>query len=255
MICSSKTGLVRSQNEDNFCFLGKTMPMKHQSLEGVYKAKGRCRNFPLVGIFDGMGGHTMGELASFAAATALADTTSSKRTSPWTKAELSDTLLALNAAVVNAGEQYRLTSTGSTGTLLALNEDTLLVANLGDSPAFLFRNGAMLELTERHTDEELMRSIGIVGRRPRLVQYLGVPDDDIVLKPHTQQETLQDGDVILLCTDGITDMMPIERIRKAVADGSDLRRAYTRLRDQTQKAGARDNYTILLCRIEKGNTI
>lgn len=248
MVCSTKTGLIRDNNEDNFSFLGRVMPQDHQSVDGLYSSKGECARNVLVGVFDGMGGHAKGELASYVAAKALSEIAGKGRKDPWMSDELAQLLRDLNAVVLRAGEEARATNTGSTATLLTIDATGFRVANLGDSPAFLFRDGQMRELTERHTDENLMRELGIVGGHPRLVQYLGVPESEFVLEPHVAREQAMDGDVVMLCTDGITDMVDDADIQAAVGDGTNLRRTYTRLRDATLAAGARDNFTILLCR-------
>lgn len=247
MVCLSGMGLVRENNEDNFCFPRVMMPQEHQSLEEPCFARGACGENQIVGVFDGMGGHARGELASFVAAKTLAQIADAHE-GDWTEEELVHVLRSLNEAVVRAGEEHRARSTGSTATLLALGCDSFFVANLGDSPAFLFRDGWMCELTKRHTDEELMRSLGVVGARPRLVQYLGVPESEFILEPHVVCESIQDGDVVLLCTDGITDMVDVAGIQAAVEDEADLRSVCARLHDAAMAAGARDNFTMLLCR-------
>lgn len=251
MVCSSKTGLVRGNNEDNFCFFGKVMPMNHQSLEGLYSSTGSCADGALVGVFDGMGGHARGELASFTAAEALAAIAREEREGSWDGERLAQALRDLNAAVLDAGVRAQAKNTGSTATLFALNGGDFVLANLGDSPAFLFRDGRMRELSIRHTDAALVQSFGMKVRgRPRLMQYLGIPEDVMGLEPHIACEQVQDRDVILLCTDGLTDMVDVADIQAAVGDGTNLRRAYTRLRDATMAAGARDNFTVLLCRLD-----
>ena len=249
MVCSSKTGLVRDRNEDNFCFFGKVMPQEHQSLDGLCSSQGACAGNPLVGVFDGMGGHALGELASFAAAEALSGIASGEHVESWTDADLVQALLDLNDAVVAAGEGANATGSGTTGTLLALGPAELHVANIGDSPAFLFREGQMRELTVRHTDEALRQSLNMPARTPRLTQHLGIPASDFVLEPHVASERIQNGDVVLLCTDGLTDMVDEGTIYQAVGDGRDVRRSYALLRDAALTAGGKDNFTILLCRL------
>lgn len=249
MLCSSHTGCVRDHNEDNFSFFGVTLPMEHQTLDGRYAKEGECRMTPLVGVFDGMGGQARGELASFIAAEGLSELALKGVGAGWDEESLTDVLCKLNTAVVRAGASNHATSTGSTAVLLALVEGEFLVANLGDSPAFLLRDGCLRELTERHTEAKLLESLGVTNRRPRLLQYLGIPEDEFVLEPHIARESAQEGDVILLCTDGLTDVVAEDDMVTAIGDGADLRSAYAGLCDKVLSAGAHDNFTVLLCRL------
>ena len=106
----------------------------------------------------------------------------------------------------------------------------------------------MLELTKRHTDEELFRSLGMKDAKPRLMQYLGIPESEFILEPHVTCETIKDGDLVMLCTDGVTDMVDDAGIQAAIGDGADLSDACARLHDSVPLAGAKDNYTMLLCK-------
>lgn len=251
MLCSSHTGCLREHNEDNFCFFGKTMPLEHQSLNGRFKLNANCIKPIVVGVFDGMGGQSRGELASFAAAQELARIAAAKDGAPWDDETLVQLIRHLNSVVLLAGEDQRATNTGTTATLLALDDGVFRVVNVGDSPAFLIRDGEMTELTVRHTDQKMLESLGITGRRSKLMQYLGVPEDEFVLEPDIALEEARDGDLILLCTDGLTDIVDQAAIQKAMETAGNLRDAYAILRDQALKNGGRDNITVLLCRLNR----
>lgn len=243
LACMTDTGRRRPHNEDNFVFLGQLMPQEHQSLGTVLTAEVTADEPTCVAVLDGMGGELAGEAASYAAALALRDAQGAVEP---TVASLDGAFRAMQDAVSAVRVNARLSSIGTTATVLVSQGARALVANLGDSPAFLLRDGSLVTLTVAHTDAELLRELGI-DRRPGLTQYLGMDEGDAPIEPHFQPLALEPGDRIVLASDGLTDMVGLRDIAQAMREAESPRELVSRLCEQALEAGGADNITIIAC--------
>ncbi len=166
----------------------------------------------------------------------------------------------LRAAVEHANNslyQY-LQSTGtreagSTMTAVVIHGDTLYVANVGDSRTYLIRNGQIAQLTRDHTltqrkiDQGLIRpeQAELDPDRSVLTRSLGAgPTVQVDIFPPLQ---LASGDVVLLCSDGLTDMVEDAEIARLVG-GSSPKRAAQRLIAAANKRGGFDNISVVIAR-------
>jgi protein phosphatase len=143
---------------------------------------------------------------------------------------------------------------GTTMTLaLSMGQD-LLVTHLGDSRAYLLRQGRLHRLTRDHTVAQVMAEQGLLAPREAATSRLRhVLTRSLSAKaggaePDVQEVTLQDGDCLLLCTDGLTDMVPEETIAQVLAGGGTAEAACRRLVEEALAAGGRDNVTAVVAR-------
>ena len=204
---------------------------------------------PLFAIADGMGGAQAGELASRLAAAAVGRDEASGLTG-------GDRVLALieaaNRSVYEraAGDES-VSGMGTTMTVALVEDDQVWVGHVGDSRAYLLRDGALEQVTEDHSlVAELIRSgrltpdeAGDHPHRSVITRALGTdPDVAVDVMPVPTQP----GDVFLLCSDGLTDMISTRDILGAVEDSRDLDDAARSLVDAANGGGGEDNITVVL---------
>ncbi len=224
----SHVGLVREGNEDSYA------PATDDASEGPV----------LIAVADGMGGHTAGEIASRIAIEAATGTGVVAGDDPRERVELANE--AVIAAVI---ENPLLAGMGTTLTLGVFEAEGLLrVGHVGDSRAYVLRNGDLRLLTTDDTVvDELLRAGHIsedeARRHPRrhfLTQSIGMPDIEVALI----EEQLSAGDRVLLCTDGLTNMVPDDEIRRLLGAAESPSEAAWNLIDAANAAGGHDNTTV-----------
>lgn len=241
------TGRVRRNNEDNFCIDGLSLPRNHGDMAPVSRTL-EPGNPHLLGVFDGMGGHRDGELASFLAAACFAGNREPARDG---RELLTRLCVQANDLICDAADGSGM---GTTCAVLYLYGGGYTVCNLGDSPVFLLRRGELRELSLEHTQRASYEAAtGKSAPRERkfpLTQCLGIPREEMLIEPHTRSGRLRRGDVFLLCSDGITDMLTPGEIRELLSRGETPEEAVSCLARAALEAGGRDNLTALCLRVE-----
>jgi PPM family protein phosphatase len=203
----------------------------------------------LVAVADGVGGAVAGEVASSAAIDVLAGL--EKR---WLTGALDDELAA---AIVDGNERIGFLAEcrpeylgmGTTVTAVAI-EDGYVVANLGDSRAYLHRDGVLTQLTR---DDSLVQELidsGVLDaaaarRHPQRSVVLRALDGDPSRRPRMRTLSARAGDRLLLCSDGLSDFVPAEELARALAMGS-RDAAADRLIELALAAGAPDNVSVVV---------
>jgi protein phosphatase len=153
----------------------------------------------------------------------------------------------MNRRVRGMKERERSASAGTTALLFAVSGGDALICFLGDSPAFLLREGVLRRLTRPHNDAELLRKLKIPGRRPSLTRYLGIEESGSAVRPEFVRVPLCTGDRFLLCTDGLTNMVAEDKIREIMTAEAESGSCAGVLLKEALSAGGRDNITIVLC--------
>jgi protein phosphatase len=144
---------------------------------------------------------------------------------------------------------------GTTLTAVYLDDGTVSIAHVGDSRAYLFRDGALQRLTKDHT------LVGALVDEGKLTEEQAAehPQRSIITRalgpePTVEVDTwtypVRPGDVLLLCSDGLTSMISDEQITAVIGATDDLALAAQRLIDEANAAGGRDNITVVLFRVE-----
>ena len=243
--CLSLTGRVRRENQDRLYFAGQILPENGDLT--VPLCRTQAAGAPLfLAVFDGMGGEANGALAAALAAEAFRDTVEGEDVP--LPAALTEALLLGNRRI--CGEMARgLPPMGTTAVAACLRGEELLLTNIGDSPAFLLRRGSLTRLSAEHTEAALLSRWGVPVRKPRLTQFLGIPPEEMVIEPHTLRLALQPGDWLLLCSDGLTDMVPPAELPALLEERAPVARNLLRLGDEAMARGGRDNLTAILCRL------
>jgi PPM family protein phosphatase len=213
-------------------------------------------------VADGMGGAAAGEYASAAAVEVvlryLRDHWSGRdRPTPETF------VIAMYRATIRANDELHmiqkerrdLEGMGTTATVAGLLGDTLYVAQVGDSRAYLVRDGKAVQITR---DQSLMQRLIDAGeiseeaaaqsdRRNIILQALG-PEAHV--KIDLTYQRLRRGDVLVVCSDGLTGQVKPEEIASHVGDGSDLQRACAQMIEAANTNGGPDNITVVAARFE-----
>ena len=209
---------------------------------------------PLFVVADGMGGAQAGEVASRLAAETFSadlpdDGTSEQR--------LEARAREANQRIHDVSQEDRaLNGMGTTLTAAYLDGDELALAHVGDSRAYLLRDGELTRLTRDHTlVEELVRRGELTEeeaaehpQRSIITRALG-PEPDIDIDLHTHR--VHAGDVFLLCSDGLTGMIGEDEVAEILSEAPSLRQAGRALVDAANEAGGRDNITVVLFRLDE----
>ena len=140
---------------------------------------------------------------------------------------------------------------GTTLTLAASLGWDLLLAHVGDSRAYLFRRGTLHQLTRDHTLVRELYEAGMIltaltatdHLRHALTRHLGANKG---ARPDVQRLALADGDCLLLCTDGLTDMVSEAEIGEVLAGGGASEAMSQRLVERALAAGGNDNVTVVV---------
>jgi PPM family protein phosphatase len=209
---------------------------------------------PVFAVADGMGGAQAGEVASRTVVDCL------RRGLP--DGGSPEQRLAALAEEANglihrkAAEDEQRAGMGTTLTAAYVDEDAVSFGHVGDSRAYLFRDRTMRQLTNDHS------LVGEMVRRGKLTaeQAEEHPQRSIItraLGPEPAVEVdhmttyARDGDVFLLCSDGLTSMVGDDAIEQVLREAPDLRSAGQKLIDAANAAGGRDNITVVLFRVEE----
>ncbi len=209
---------------------------------------------PLFVVADGMGGAQAGEVASRIAIEAFQRELSSEG-SP--EERLADRAQDANRQIYEISRsEHERAGMGTTLTAVYLDETAIAVAHVGDSRAYLFRDGELSRLTRDHSlVEELLQRGKLTEeqaaehpQRSIITRALGVdPQVDV----DTWTYPARAGDVVLLCSDGLTSMITEQRIAAVLGEETDLDRAGERLIEEANAAGGRDNITVVIFRLEE----
>jgi len=229
------TGLVRPLNEDSLCVV------------------------PELGLFavaDGMGGHMAGEIAS----TTALDVLQLELARKLQKGEHPETALVSAVQVANekiyemAGSNRQWSGMGTTITACLKSGEIVYLAQVGDSRAYLFRQELLTQLTEDHSlVYDLVKSGELTEEQAQqhpqrnvLTRALGTSPS---LKVDLFRQKVVKGDLLLLCTDGLTGYLKPDELRQILKTSPDLDTAARALVKRALNYGGKDNITVILIEI------
>jgi len=226
---ATDVGLVRSENQDRF-----------------------LTSFPLFVVADGMGGHQGGEIASQTTIDSMGSTFGDDQT----PAGLVAAIVEANRAVLTkAAEDPALAGMGTTITALALvvdgDDETIAIANVGDSRTYVLRLGDLVQVTDDHSVPEEMARMGLITRdqvdthekRHILTRALGV---DEVVEVDLFQVTPYRGERFLLCSDGLVREVGESQIASVLRRIADPEEAASELVTMAITRGGSDNVTVVV---------
>ncbi len=235
---ATDTGIVREKNEDNYSV---------DTDSRVYI------------VADGVGGHLAGEIASYIAVRTIQEylTTHNPSNHQTPKAVILASIDAAHEAILAAaGGSDNNIRMGTTVVLLWIPtpSHTAWVAHVGDSRAYLYRGDRLRILTEDHTLLLQAKRDGVLPENPSLwppkqalSQALGASDR---IEPDARELDLKSGDQILLCTDGLTDMVTEKEILALLRRGDSPQNTCDELIRTAIANGGKDNITALIIPID-----
>ena len=242
------TGLVRKENQDNLCIDGTYLPMGHGNMDEIRTEEYSLDEILPLAVFDGMGGEADGEMASFLAAQGFSELIN-RRISK--EKDLEEMLNLLNGIVCQTEIDGRKIKGGTTFTGLFFNQDRATFSNLGDRPSYMFREDVLSRMYESHTNAAFLKAMGITNRKPGLTQFLGLQETGLILKPYITTVKIQEDDIYLLCSDGVTDMVSEYDIITILKKESSATNIVKCLLDAALNNGGRDNISIVVCKVKK----
>ncbi len=251
-------GKVRSANEDHFLVTDvacSVLTHHHNPAQTGH----------VFAVADGMGGHQAGEVASALGLRVVEDYLRPLlRRSPTGEAADEVILTGLQEAMrqadvrlfVEAEEHRELAGMGTTLTLAFAAGWRLFLGHVGDSRCYLLREGQLRQLTQDHTvaaafaRKGILRPEDVAGSRYRHVLTNALGGQEIGIEVELQRHNLEPGDILLLCSDGLTDMVSDERIATLLT-AREPEQACERLVAEANEHGGRDNVTAIVARFEQ----
>jgi PPM family protein phosphatase len=209
---------------------------------------------PVFVVADGMGGAQAGEVASKIAVEVFEQGLPDGGTAA---ERLATRAREANQRIHDLSKTHReRAGMGTTLTAAYLDDSELAIAHVGDSRAYLFRDGELKRLTRDHSLVESLIDAGKLTeeqaaehpQRSIITRALG-PEPTVEVDTWTYP--VRPGDVLLLCSDGLTSMLSEQRVAEILASTDELSHAAQALIDQANAAGGRDNITVVLFRLEE----
>lgn len=259
----SHTGKVRPNNEDNFLVVrfGRFLQPMLSSLPDGDLAPEYALGGYGIAVADGMGGMAAGEVASRLAINLLINLVLEtpdwilSRDEPYVDAVIEravERFYKVNQSIIEqARREPKLRGMGTTLTMACSLGLDLLIAHVGDSPVFLSRGGRLHRLTRSHTVAEQMASHGTIALRDvphryhsMLTHAIGIRENGS--EPDIRRMPLADGDRLLLCTDGLTDMVDDATIDAMLQKEASAQDACRALVDLALERGGKDNVTVVV---------
>jgi len=265
----SDPGLTRKTNEDHFMVARFERTMRTLSTnipEGRVPAEWRETCYACL-VADGVGGAAAGELASRTAVEVLVEMV--LESPAWImrfEGERGDKVLertaerfqkAREALVARAAEDPRLKGMATTMTFACSVGRDLLVAHCGDSRAYVFRRDGQLEmLTHDQTMAQSLADAGAISQDDvahhpsRHVLTSALASRGVFAQVELKHSRIEDGETLLLCSDGLSEMVTDEMIAKALAAKEPAESACRRLVEIALEAGGKDNVTVVVARYQ-----
>jgi len=253
-------GKTRDHNED--CFLVADLTRGERSLQPAVREHEVGERGTLLVVADGMGGAAAGELASEMATDTIYEQMQKmwggeKEPTPQRFAyRLKEAIEVANNNIHSYAKTHpEVRGMGTTTTAAGILGDHVFLTQVGDSRAYLVRNGVAVQLTK---DQSLMQRLVEAGelteeeaaqseRRNIILQALG-PDPKV--KVDLTYQELRRGDRLVLCSDGLSGQIKKEEIAEVVSAEPDLARACERLIALANERGGPDNITVIIARLD-----
>ncbi len=232
----SSPGNVRTSNQDNLIFEGKYLEAVHDGTGGVVSGSITEGGRHIFGVFDGMGGHEKGEMASYIAAKAFAEY-------PMLESDITidmfNCCINANLMICKYASENRISRIGTTAVLAAVDKGYIHICNIGDSRLYICRNNEMKQLSVDHV------TFAPYGRKAPLSQNLGIPETAMLIEPYTSHIKANTSDRFVLCSDGLTDMVQEAQMCEIISNQKPDEAVHS-LYSLAMKNGGRDNITIIV---------
>ena len=242
----SEVGRVRTNNEDNFFCNGIFMTSAER--DKPFFMNGMTNTPCVFAVFDGMGGEDCGELASLTAAETLAE-----RFMGTKNFDVYNYVSDVNNKICSIMDSQNIRM-GTTMALAVVNDNSFMCYNLGDSRIFKLVNDRVIRVSDDHTVAEDKVRMGLMtaakAERSRerhiLTRYLGMRDKFSWAPDSYGPLTFDETRRILLCSDGLTEMVSYRDINLIVKDSADVVECVNKLVETALNNGGVDNVTCVV---------
>lgn len=270
----SHQGLVRESNQDSYLVIrfGRSLENLMTNLDDdLFEQNYFMSGYGML-VADGMGGMAAGDVASRLAVCKLIELIID--TSDWTLAlqrqndvttvleRMSKRFLQIDEILrKEADRDHSLQGMGTTLTVAGALGSDLIIAHVGDSRAYLWREDKLTQLTKDHTLAEALIDAGVAGRddpasqsmRHVLTAAIGSLGNQV--EPQVQRFKLLGGDKLLLCSDGLTEMVEDDLIAHVLHDAKSAQFACQDLVDLSLAGGGTDNVTVVLAHFRSSTSL
>lgn len=243
--CQSDIGKVRTKNEDSVGYF--------INQAGVVFAI----------VADGLGAYQGGEVASemavFHLGKAFEQTAFSQSANAisWLEEQIN---LENQKILLTAQQNQNLTGMATTLVVALIFQDEIILANLGDSRGYLLRDDQFVQLTEDHSLVNELVKLGEISKeqarnhpqKNKITRTLGIYDNP---RLDVKFFEAQANDIVLLCSDGLTNMLADEEITAILLQETTLKQKVNKLIAAANTAGGKDNITVLLCQLTKEDSV
>lgn len=249
--CCMKTdvGKVRKNNEDNF-FLNGHYKMSLNEMR--YEKSDMIYNGGVFAVCDGMGGEEYGERASLIAVETLKSYKNMDL-----KDNISQYISDANRKICDLIDENNGTRSGTTLALIYINNGYAYTYNVGDSRIYLYRKGKLKQISKDHTRTEQMIEMGLLTREQALThkdmhvltQHLGIFPEELIVEPYADKPLeIRNNDILLMCSDGLTDMMSDDEIHGVIKRELTSKKIVDTLISLSLEKGGKDNITVGIIR-------
>ena len=243
----SGIGLLRTKNQDNLYVNGQILAtdtdsevvsLSDTATQGIYA------------ICDGMGGEHFGEEASLLGVRGLDKLTPAKFADG-----IYDYLISVNAEICDLMRIRSNLRIGTTFVALCITGDSGCMVNIGDSRCYHFHCGQFVQLSHDHTQVQRLINMGLISKNDaaehpdchKLTQHLGIFPEEMIIEPYVCESIqIQSGDIFLLCSDGLTEMVCEDDINMILHTQISLKDKVDKLYELAIQHGGKDNTTIIL---------
>jgi serine/threonine protein phosphatase PrpC len=229
--------------------LGRSTALSHAGRKRRHNEDSYVIQPPLFAVADGMGGANAGEVASSLAAAALQEVDGNGTSGEERVAALIEE--ANRRVFRRATEDREASGMGTTMTVALVEDDRVAIGHVGDSRAYLYRDGSLEQLTDDHSlVAELVRSGKLSPEEAEIHPQRSVITRAVGTEPDVDVDTFSvdgsPGDLFLICSDGLTDMVDEATILDALdSNRHDLKAAAKALVNAANRVGGEDNITVV----------
>lgn len=230
---ATSVGKVRPVNEDAFFV---SPPDESGSLLAV--------------VADGMGGHNAGEIASSEAINVIKDVVLDNEHNA--KEMLTQAINSANSTVYNMSlDKQALFGMGTTITACVIEKDKVTAAQVGDSRLYLIRDDMIIQITKDHSLVEMLIENGSITKEdakhhPQKNVITRAIGTDKEVSADIYEFSICEGDIILLCSDGLVNMVEDEKILSVITRTKSFEETADKLVCEAENAGGSDNITVIL---------
>ncbi len=207
-------------------------------------------------VADGMGGHNAGEVASLTACRTVENSILDSKGD--IDAILKEAVEKANKEIfIKAAENTEMKGMGTTVEACVLTEDIIHLAHVGDSRVYVINSDEIRKITNDHSIVGMMLDNGTITeeeakyhpQRHFITRAVGT---SMTVEVDIVNEKIHKGEWVLMCTDGLTNMVPKDEIHRIVVSSSKCEKAAEKLIEKAKENGGDDNITLILFNLDKG---